>query len=98
MGAYYYKGEAEYKPGTFFAGGGERALHGDDAFGAIRALDVSTGKQKWEFRLKSPPWVGVLGTAGGLVFGGPGQGNFYSLDPIPDKPLWLLQPGAFSVS
>ena len=26
MGSYYYKGEAEYKPGTFFAGGGERAL------------------------------------------------------------------------
>ena len=29
MGAYYYKGEAAYKPGTFFAGGGERALDGD---------------------------------------------------------------------
>ena len=44
MGAYYYKGEAEYKPGTFFAGGGERALDGDKAFGAIRALEVETGK------------------------------------------------------
>jgi len=31
MGSYYYKGEAEYKPGTFFAGGGERALDGDEA-------------------------------------------------------------------
>jgi alcohol dehydrogenase (cytochrome c) len=93
MGSYYYKGEAEYKPGTFFAGGGERSLQGDEAFGAIRALDVSTGKQKWEFRLQSPPWVGVLGTAGGLVFGGSNEGNFYALDAMTGKPLWDFQTG-----
>jgi len=93
MGSYYYKGEAEYKPGTFFAGGGERSLHGDEAYGAIRALDVSTGKQKWEFRLQSPPWVGVLGTAGGLVFGGSNEGNFYALDAMTGKPLWDFQTG-----
>jgi len=98
MGAYYYKGEAEYKPGTFFAGGGERALQGDQAFGAIRALDVATGKQKWEFRLQSPPWVGVLGTAGGLVFGGSNEGNFYALDAISGKPLWQFQTGGFMAS
>ena len=90
---YYYKREAEYKPGTFFAGGGERSLHGDEAFGAIRALDVSTGKQKWEFRLQSPPWAGVLCTAGGLVFGGSNEGNFYALDAITGKPLWDFQTG-----
>src|SRR5204863_3201800 len=50
MGAYYYKGEAEYKPGTFFAGGGERRLPADQVYGAVRALDVTTGKQRWEFR------------------------------------------------
>jgi alcohol dehydrogenase (cytochrome c) len=44
MGAYYYKGEAEYRPGAAFTGGGERALSGDDAYGAVRALDVATGK------------------------------------------------------
>ncbi|HTS78872.1 MAG TPA: PQQ-dependent dehydrogenase, methanol/ethanol family [Bryobacteraceae bacterium] len=93
MGSYYYKGEAEYKPGTFFAGGGERALNGDDAYGAIRALDVSTGRRKWEFRLQSPPWAGVLGTAGGLVFGGSNEGNFYALDAVTGKPLWDFQTG-----
>ena len=50
--------------------GGERALSGDDAYGAIRALDATTGKMKWEFRLHSPSWVGTLATAGGLVFSG----------------------------
>jgi alcohol dehydrogenase (cytochrome c) len=93
MGSIYFKGEAEYKPGTFFAGGGERALNGDDASGAIRALDVSTGKQKWEFKLQSPPWVGVLGTAGGLVFGGSAEGNFYALDAITGKSRWDFQTG-----
>jgi alcohol dehydrogenase (cytochrome c) len=44
MGAYYYKGETEYKPGTFFAGGGERALAGDKASGAIRALEGDSGR------------------------------------------------------
>ena len=93
MGSYYYKDDAEFQPGTFFAGGGERTLPADQSFGAIRALDVATGKQKWEFRLKSPPWAGVLGTAGGLVFGGSNEGNFYALDAVSGKPVWDFQTG-----
>jgi alcohol dehydrogenase (cytochrome c) len=93
MGAYYYKGEAKFKEGTAFTGGGERALSGDQAWGAIRALDAMTGKMKWEFRLQSPPWAGVLATAGGLVFGGSSEGNFYALDAVTGKPLWDFQTG-----
>ncbi len=93
MGAYYYKGEAVYKPGQWYAAGGERALEGDKAWGAIRALDVTTGMVKWEFRLQSPPWAGVLATAGGLVFGGSNEGNFYALDALSGKPLWDFQAG-----
>ncbi len=93
MGAYYHKGEAVYKPGTFFAGGGERALDGDKAHGAVRALDFATGKIKWEFRLQSPPWAGLLATAGGVVFGGSNEGNFYALDASTGKPLWDFQTG-----
>ena len=94
MGSYYYKGEAEYKPGTFFGGGGERALDGDEAWGAIRALNPINGKMIWEFRLKSPPWSGILSTAGGLVFGGSNEGNVYALDARDGKPLWDFQTGA----
>jgi alcohol dehydrogenase (cytochrome c) len=93
VGAYYYKDEAEYKPGVAFTGGGHRALEGDDAYGAIRALDVTTGKLRWEFRLHSPPWAGVLSTAGGLVFSGSDEGNFYALDALTGKPLWDFQTG-----
>ncbi|HZN10322.1 MAG TPA: PQQ-dependent dehydrogenase, methanol/ethanol family [Blastocatellia bacterium] len=93
MGAYYHKGEADYKPGTFFAAGGERALDGDQAYGAVRALEAETGRLKWEFRLQSPPWAGVLATAGGVVFSGSNEGNFFALDALTGRPLWEFQTG-----
>ncbi|HWF45529.1 MAG TPA: PQQ-dependent dehydrogenase, methanol/ethanol family, partial [Bryobacteraceae bacterium] len=80
MGAKYYKRDAEYKLGTFFAGGGEDEIPADDQSGAIRALDPATGHEKWEFKLKQPPWAGVMATAGGLVFGGSFEGVFFALD------------------
>ena len=60
MSAYYYKGEAEYEAGSYYTGGGERALRGDQASGAVRALDASTGEQRWEWKLLTPPWSGVM--------------------------------------
>ncbi len=93
MGSIYFKSEAIYQPGAFYTGGGERALAGDEAWGAIRALDAATGKMRWEFRLHSPSWAGVLSTAGGLVFGGSQEGNFYALDAMTGKPLWDFQTG-----
>ena len=48
---------------------------------------------KWEFRLQSPPWAGVLATAGGVVFGGSNEGNFYALDAMSGKPIWDFQTG-----
>lgn len=93
MGSRYYKGEAQYTPGAPFLGGGEQELAGDEAFGAVRAIEVGTGKVVWEFRLHSPPWAGLLATAGGLVFGGSAEGNFYALDARTGVPLWDFQTG-----
>jgi alcohol dehydrogenase (cytochrome c) len=93
MGAHYYKGEADYVPGKAFMGGGEQALSGDRAFGAIRALEVETGKLRWEFRLHSPPWAGVLSTAGGVVFGGTNEGNVFALDGNTGEVRWMFQAG-----
>ena len=93
MGAYYFKSEAEYKPGAMFTGGGERTLPPDQNYGAVRALDAATGKTKWEFRLQSPPWAGVMATAGGLVFGGSEEGNFFALNAQTGKPMWQIQTG-----
>jgi alcohol dehydrogenase (cytochrome c) len=43
--------------------------------------------------LHSPPWTGVLSTAGGLVFSGTSEGNFFALDAKTGKPLWDFQTG-----
>jgi alcohol dehydrogenase (cytochrome c) len=94
MGTYYYKGEAKYTPGQGFTAGGGRYVNGDEASGAIRALEATTGALKWEFKLLSPGWSGVLSTAGGLVFTGSDEGNFFALDAETGKPLWDIQLGA----
>ena len=93
LGAIYFKRPAVYKPGTFFAGGGENSLPADDAYGAIRALDAKTGAMRWEFKQSSPPWAGVLSTAGGIVFSGTTEGNVFALDARTGKPLWEFQCG-----
>ena len=93
MGAYYFKSDVEYQPGKPFMGGGEQALSGDAAYGAIRALDVLTGAKKWEFRMHTPPWAGVLSTAGDLVFSGTNEGNVFALDAHTGAPLWEFQTG-----
>ncbi len=92
MGSYYYKTDADYEPGQPFTGGGERRL-ADEAWGAVRALDAVTGAKVWDFRLPSPSWSGVLSTAGGLVFSGSNEGNFYALDAKSGAPLWQFQVG-----
>jgi alcohol dehydrogenase (cytochrome c) len=89
----YFKREADYKPGTFFAGGGEASAPGEKASGAIRALEAATGRKRWEFPMHSAPWSGVLATAGGLVFSGSDEGNFFALDAKTGKPLWEFQTG-----
>lgn len=93
LASIYYKREADYKPGTFFAGGGEAQAPGGEQSGAIRALEATTGRLQWEFKLHSAPWSGVLATAGGLVFSGSDEGNFYALDARTGKPLWDFQTG-----
>jgi alcohol dehydrogenase (cytochrome c) len=93
MGTIFYKGEAVYKPGVGFTGGGGRTLNTDDSWSAVRALEATTGKLKWEFKLLSAGRSSLLSTAGGLVFGGTEEGNFFALDAETGKPLWDTQIG-----
>jgi alcohol dehydrogenase (cytochrome c) len=62
-------------------GGGEIVDTPAAAYGAVRALDVLTGERRWEHRLLSPLWAGVMATAGGLVFGSTNEGNVFGLAP-----------------
>lgn len=95
MGAYYMKGQMRFNPKgpPSYSGGGHTALSGDDAYGAIQALDVTTGKMKWEFRILAPAWNSVLATAGGLVFSETDEGDFFALDSDTGKLLWQFNMG-----
>ncbi|MBZ5590731.1 MAG: PQQ-dependent dehydrogenase, methanol/ethanol family [Acidobacteriia bacterium] len=92
-GAIYYLTEAPYVPGRQFLGASRRAIAGEEPWGALRALDALTGEKRWEFRLTTPPWSGILSTAGGVVFSGDMEGNFFALDAVSGKPLWRFQTG-----
>ena len=94
VGGIYYKGEAEYRPGAQFNGGGFGPIPGVERSGAIRALNSATGELKWEFPLHSGAWAGVLSTAGNLVFGSSNEGDFYALDATAGRLLWRFQTGA----
>jgi len=95
VGAYTVAGEPKVHFPDF-GGGGRNALSGDDGYGAIRALDVMTGKLKWEYRMLAPTEASTLATAGGLVFSGTDEGNFFALDAANGKLLWEFTVGGTS--
>ena len=92
-GTLFYRATAEYHAGSYYSAGGMRGIAGVEPTGSIKALDALTGTLRWQFPLHSPPWAGVLSTAGGLVFGGTNEGNFFALDAATGKALWDVQAG-----
>jgi alcohol dehydrogenase (cytochrome c) len=92
-GAVYYFGNAEYKAGEQFNGGGFRSIPGEEEWGAIRAFKPTTGEVAWEYKLFTPPYSGVLSTAGNLVFGATAEGQMIALDATTGKLLWRFQGG-----
>jgi alcohol dehydrogenase (cytochrome c) len=75
--------------------GGTVAPHGDPPRGgALRAIDALTGEKKWEIAYADAGWAGVLATAGGVVFSGDNQGNFFTADSKTGQKLFQYQTGA----
>jgi alcohol dehydrogenase (cytochrome c) len=60
----------------------------------LKAIDYKTGKVRWSRPLAMDASgsqggaMGLLSTAGGLVFGNDGGGNFVAHDAATGKPLW----------
>jgi acido-empty-quinoprotein group A len=61
---------------------------------ALKAIDYKTGKVRWSRPLATTVGaggagaMGLLSTAGRLLFGNDGGGNFVAYDPTTGKPLW----------
>ena len=81
-----------YKAGDRTMGGSFRP-GGERGYGALRAIDATTGDVKWELRNESPSWAGVLSTAGGVVFTGTNEGDIVAADSRTGKELWRYQLG-----
>ena len=92
-GAIYIRTDTLYEPGKNFLGASRRPIPFEEPWGALRALDAMTGELRWEFKHYSPPWSGVMSTAGGLVFSGTMEGDFFALDSASGKFLWRFQTG-----
>ncbi|MBI2189834.1 MAG: PQQ-dependent dehydrogenase, methanol/ethanol family [Acidobacteria bacterium] len=94
--ATYYAWKQEYVPGERYTGGAGQRAKGPDfrAYGALRAIDPTTGERKWEFEYISPSTSGLLSTASGLIFSGDAEGNVLALDSHSGKLLWRFPMGS----
>jgi alcohol dehydrogenase (cytochrome c) len=66
---------------------------GYDWIGEFVAFDPVTGKRAWEYRPASgaPMSASALATAGGIVFGGTSDRQFFALDNQTGKLLWQMR-------
>ena len=82
-------------PGQGFTGGGQEVDPRIGAPGAVRALEATTGKLKWNYPLKTgSSTTGVVATAGGVAFASSNDGNLIALDSRTGKYLWHYYTGA----
>ena len=67
---------------------------------ALRAIDYKTGKPAWRHEFPGVNGaggsVGLLATAGKLVFTGDGGGNLVAFDATNGNPLWHTRIGGLS--
>ncbi len=57
-------------------------------YGLLSAIDLQSGKLRWQHKTPNPLLGGVLHTAGGLVFSGEGSGEFFALNGENGEKLW----------
>jgi alcohol dehydrogenase (cytochrome c) len=74
--------------------GGAWAFDMDKASGYFSAIDLTTGKIKWQNKSPLPFVGGVLSTSTGLVFQGESDGNLTAFDAESGKTLWQFNTGA----
>ena len=77
-----------------YGGGNVGVGGGGGREGYIKALDYRTGKVRWRHALTEGGAMGLLTTAGDLLFGGDGSGNFVAYDPSNGDAIWHAGLGA----
>jgi alcohol dehydrogenase (cytochrome c) len=89
----YVKSEIKWEAGKAFFGGTARGVPNDNPQKVLRAIDIHTGKIKWEVPQKgrAESWGGTLATSTGLVFFCEDSGAFMAVDAESGKVLWNFQ-------
>ncbi|PWU05942.1 MAG: PQQ-dependent dehydrogenase, methanol/ethanol family [Terriglobia bacterium] len=109
----FVKADTEYVEGQVFGVGLQRSvipgsnLNGraaqnfrrpDEGFGAIRAVDPTTGKRKWEYKMNDVTDAGILTTDSDLLFSGGREGYFFALNARTGALLWKASLGGVVAS
>jgi alcohol dehydrogenase (cytochrome c) len=79
------------KPRERFTGGSTKNT--EHRYGALKAVDPTTGETKANLRLTYPNYSGALATAGNLVFLGQPDGTFAAHDAKSLRELWSFNIG-----
>jgi alcohol dehydrogenase (cytochrome c) len=77
-------------PNTTVASRGRVRFLPEESWGKVVAIDPLTGETRWEHKVLSPPWGGLMSTAGNLVFGGTPEGVVFALDARTGERLWTF--------
>ncbi len=60
----------------------------DGNYGILQSIDMASGEVQWETRRRAPYDVGVLATAGGVLFTGGMDREFLAYDQADGRQLW----------
>jgi alcohol dehydrogenase (cytochrome c) len=60
----------------------------DGRYGVVMAIDMQTGQVAWQTRQRAPYTMGMLATAGGLLFTGSIDQQFIAYDQLTGHELW----------
>ncbi|ACT48120.1 pyrroloquinoline quinone-dependent dehydrogenase [Methylotenera mobilis] len=60
----------------------------DARWGVLSAINLSTGKMRWQVKTEQPLMGGLLATRGGLVFMGEGNGYFKAYNSSTGQQVW----------
>ena len=77
-------------PGALAEGRRPARFAPEESWGKVVAIDPLSGATKWEHKVLTPPWGGVMSTAGNLVFGGTLEGVVFALDARTGRRLWYF--------
>jgi alcohol dehydrogenase (cytochrome c) len=90
----YHVESSAYPGGKLWLGGAFKVIPSEEQWGNITAVDVDSGKIRWQVKTPQPMMGGGLATAGGLFFAGEANGNFKAYDSATGAQLWKFQAGA----